>query len=441
MRIITVFVLTIVTAMFSDAIGQARMVMNDNVYLVMNGPGSVNNTADPIYLVIDNPNANAITTSGSGGNIISERQANIVRWNIGTSATGTYTVPFTTPFTTPSPGFHKIPYVMTIDNPGVGAGRVDFSTYFTANNATLPTGVSHLLDAATATVNNNGWVIDRFWIIDANGYSTRPDVTMAFNYHTSEFGTNLIAGSSSLVAQRFNTAQNAWQGSPSMSSLFFGSDNLGDPLGAVSGAEVNESDFFPFWTLVDNANLLPVELLFFTADCQDNLTTISWATATEVNNDYFTVLKSLDGEFWEPLATVQGNGNSSVRNDYQVTDENRSGGKVYYQLVQVDFDGEFEKFAPISAACGERGRFDINIFPNPAKNLVNLGIQLSDNVRGEIAIQLLDATGRLLEQRTIQPNVTSLLSWNTESYANGFYSFQVCVEGHDCKVGKFVVHQ
>ncbi|MCC5923841.1 MAG: hypothetical protein JJT77_08650, partial [Crocinitomicaceae bacterium] len=400
MRIFTVLFFSTLIFIFSDVFSQARMVMSDNVYLVMDGPGALNNTADPIYLVIDNPNDNAITTTGMGGNIISERQANIVRWNIGTTASGTYTVPFTTPSSV------KVPYEMTIDAAGVGAGRVDFSTYFTANNAVLPTGVTHLLDAATATTNNNGWVVDRFWIINADGYSTRPDVTMAFNYYTGEFGSNLVPGASSLVAQRFNTSQNAWQGSSSMSTLFFGADNLS---GTVSGAVVEESDFFPFWTLVENANLLPVELLFFTADCRDNLTTISWATATEINNNYFTVLKSIDGEFWEPIATVQGNGNSSVRNDYQITDENRAGEKVYYQLVQVDFDGQFEKFAPISAACGERGRFEINIFPNPAKSLVNLGIQLSDNVRGEISIQLLDATGRLLEQRSIQPNATSLL--------------------------------
>lgn len=428
----SIYYLFLICFLFNGlAFGQARMIMSDDVYLVMDGPGSQNSVSDPIYLVIDNQNSDAITVV-NGANIISERQSNIIRWNIGSSSTGTYSVPFTTPSSV------KIPYEMTIDAPPVGSGRVDFSTYYSLDNAVLPTGVTHLLDAATASANNNPWVVDRFWIIDADGYTTRPDVTMSFNYDTGEFGSNLIPGASSLVAQRFNTSQNAWQGSSSMSTLFFGTDNLS---GTVSGAVVEESDFFPFWTLVENANLLPVELLFFSADCQDNLTTISWATATELNNDYFTVLKSIDGEFWEPIATVQGNGNSSVRNDYQITDENRAGGKVYYQLVQVDFNGDFEKFAPISAACGPNERFEINIFPNPAKSLVNLGIQLSDNVRGEISIQLLDATGRLLEQRSIQPNATSLLSWDTEGYANGFYSFQVCVEGHDCKVGKFVVHQ
>lgn len=328
---------------------------------------------------------------------------------------------------------------MEINSAGVGGDFIDFSTYYTANKTLLPAGVSHLLDASTASANNNEWVIDRFWIIDAEDYTTRPDVTMSFNYHISEFGNNLVPGGSNLVAQRFNTTENAWEGSSSMSSLFFGTDNLGDPSGEVSGAVVEESDFFPFWTLVEESNLLPVELLFFTADCQDNITTISWATATEVNNDFFVLLKSTDGKTWEELTSLQGNGNSSVRNDYSVKDENRAGGTVYYQLVQFDFNGDYEQFAPISANCG-KGRFALNIFPNPANHVVNLGIELTENVRGDVDIQLLDATGRLLETRTIEPNATSLLSWNTANYNNGFYTFKVCVEGYDCKAGKFVVN-
>ena len=68
-----------------EASAQPRLILNNNIYMVLK-----NN----IELVINNSAANAITTLGTGGNIISESEFNRVKWNIGT-ATGIYTVPFT----------------------------------------------------------------------------------------------------------------------------------------------------------------------------------------------------------------------------------------------------------------------------------------------------------------------------------------------------------
>ncbi len=64
---------------------QSRIVINNDANIVMNN--SVN-------IVIDNTNTNALTTTGTGGNIISESETNIIKWNIGTSV-GNYIVPFT----------------------------------------------------------------------------------------------------------------------------------------------------------------------------------------------------------------------------------------------------------------------------------------------------------------------------------------------------------
>ncbi|HNI53666.1 MAG TPA: hypothetical protein PK511_04030, partial [Chitinophagales bacterium] len=108
------------------ASAQSRLTMNDNPYIVMNGS---------VQMVIDNNNANAITTTGSGGNIISESETNIISWHINT-ATGSYIVPFTT-----SDGV-KIPLTVQITSTGAGAGVIDFSTYggLTWNNDTYKPG-------------------------------------------------------------------------------------------------------------------------------------------------------------------------------------------------------------------------------------------------------------------------------------------------------------
>jgi hypothetical protein len=70
---------------------QERVVINNDVYITMDvGTGST-----PIYLILDSPNANAMTTAGTGGNLVSENEYNKVRWYI-EGATGNYEVPYTT---------------------------------------------------------------------------------------------------------------------------------------------------------------------------------------------------------------------------------------------------------------------------------------------------------------------------------------------------------
>lgn len=84
---------------------------------------------------------------------------------------------------------------------------------------------------------------------------------------------------------------------------------------------------------------LPIELLYFDARKVDNRVELGWATASEVNNEYFSVERSTNGKNFHQLSIIDGAGNSSERRDYGYTDyvpyvEN------YYQLAQHDYDGK-----------------------------------------------------------------------------------------------------
>jgi hypothetical protein len=88
---------------------------------------------------------------------------------------------------------------------------------------------------------------------------------------------------------------------------------------------------------------LPVELLFFSATAHNQKQVIlNWATASELNNDFFTVERSIDGLNWEVVEFVNGNGTTPLRNDYSTTDIRPFTGLSYYRLKQTDFDGAFE---------------------------------------------------------------------------------------------------
>ena len=160
------------------------------------------------YLVINNSAANAITTLGTGGNIISEGEFNRIKWNIGT-AIGIYTIPFTKSPT------NKIPFTINITTAGAGSGSILFSTYGGAdwNNLTYkPSDVANMGDINGA--NNSAKVIDRFWLIDAISYTTKPTATFAFTYLDAEWATN--GGNNiteaNLGAQRFNSTAGTWWG-------------------------------------------------------------------------------------------------------------------------------------------------------------------------------------------------------------------------------------
>jgi len=87
---------------------------------------------------------------------------------------------------------------------------------------------------------------------------------------------------------------------------------------------------------------LPIELLYFKG-VKDNLSNkLFWSTASENNNDFFTVEKSTNGIDWEIINRQSGAGNSSNQLDYYSLDQNVESLVNYYKLKQTDYDGKFK---------------------------------------------------------------------------------------------------
>jgi hypothetical protein len=353
---------------------QARIVVNNNAYVVLSGGSS----ATPVYVVLDNPNANALTTAGAGGNWISENEYNRLRWRIGTS-TGDYRVPFTTsivhPLYHPAGSNHKIPYRLNVTSAGTGAGFVDFSTYPTTNhlNTTYPSLVTNMLDAETGTLDASAWAIDRFWVVSAQGYTLRPSGTMDFGYNPAEkMGSNDVELQTGImVAQRYNNPTSRW-------IVSGGVDNAAS---SVTGVTVPASEFMKDWTLVVDINPLPVQLIYFNAQCDENAVLLQWATATEQNSNYFVVEKSTNGWEWNAIQQIAAAGISSTTQTYTVRDYNPSNSMAYYRLRQMDFDGQEELFTMQSVpACGDlqpsisllqqgNGQYQLNIYTDEAQQV------------------------------------------------------------------------
>lgn len=149
------------------------------------------------------------------------------------------------------------------------------------------------------------------------------------------------------------------------------------------------------FTLTATTTPLPIELASFSAACdaEQSVVISQWKTASEKNNDYFSVLRTADLEHWEEIGTVQGAGNSNKKADYQFTDRHPLSGLAYYALKQTDYDGKSKTFEPVSVICTTEQTFAV--FPNPAKGHVSVVLTADDSRKVTVALH--DMYGRLVK--------------------------------------------
>jgi len=132
-------------------------------------------------------------------------------------------------------------------------------------------------------------------------------------------------------------------------------------------AEVRELRLF-------NTNItLPVELLSFNASSiKNNIVKLDWQTASETNNDFFTIERSKNGKVWKNIHEIKGSGNSSHVLNYDTFDTAPYKGMSYYRLKQTDFNGETSVSEIKSVSFDELSDDLITIFPNPTKNKITI---------------------------------------------------------------------
>lgn len=184
---------------------------------------------------------------------------------------------------------------------------------------------------------------------------------------------------------------------------------------------------------------LPVEMENIVTDCDNGKTKIDWVTASELNASHFDILRSLDGDDWEEIATLNAHGTTTQKNYYSFSDPDVHRGEiVYYAIRQLDFDGKEEVFGPFSANCSNMDN-DVTIYPNPAETTVNVIINWKeDNV--PLTITVLDMTGKVVSQQMKQvESGTNHFPINLEEFSNGVYRISLATDDqmlHSAKIVK-----
>ncbi|MFN3404601.1 MAG: T9SS type A sorting domain-containing protein [Cytophagaceae bacterium] len=106
----------------------------------------------------------------------------------------------------------------------------------------------------------------------------------------------------------------------------------------------------------------PVEFLYFTGENQGKINHLSWATGTEINSDYFEVLRSNDGVNWVSVGQVKAAGDSKVTLHYSFQDH-ASNGITYYKIKETDTDGSVTYSNVVT--INKDFVHQVNIRPNP----------------------------------------------------------------------------
>jgi hypothetical protein len=267
--------------------------------------------------------------------------------------------------------------------------------------------------------------LGRYWIINQSGITGTPSlISYDVSYKYVDNDRSIPAQEASIYPAKYNA--DGWQtptGTGSNAMIGTGSISTATKTLNWSGL----STFSEFTGLGDGSPL-PVTWLNF--DAQFNNTSkkvdVTWTTASEINNDYFEVLRSNDAVNFHVIGKVDGAGNSSLVKDYTFEDNNPLTGISYYKIRQVDFNGlsDYTEILAVSNLGGD-ATGTLFAYPNPLIGQ-DLTIVYSNLDKGNWEYRLVDITGKIVlaQNRTSESNAGAF-TLNLEQLPAGVYLFQL----------------
>lgn len=358
-------------------------------------------------------------TSGATGYILSETNAavnpSIVRWYMRTT-TGAHIYPF-------GVAASKIPFTFNITVAMAGASDyIDVSTRATAASDNLPwAGASNFaavtnmyspnLPSANGSIPD---VVDRWWDVTNSSAVT---ASLTFSYRGTE---NTLTGANAAPAA---IGAQYWDGAhwmPNNATYGSAAGVSGASIGSVTTPAVNK--FCP-WILSSVINPLPIELLNFNVSCVNNEAKLEWCTASELNNNHFTIEYSIDGVNFEPIGTIAGSGSSELKHCYSFITNSTFGDVNYYRLTQTDNDGRVKTFNVVSMeACGNSSD-NMMLTNNGTKEVGVLVNSLSD---AKIELYVYNSLGQILDVKSLEVKKGyNTLKVNLNNVSNALYYVSV----------------
>lgn len=182
-----------------------------------------------------------------------------------------------------------------------------------------------------------------------------------------------------------------------------------------------------------NGDPVPIDLLSFDGKPVGITIQLNWATASETNNDYFTIQRSNDAVSFQDLLRIEGAGSSNVIHQYSAIDQQPFDGAVFYRLMQTDFDGTTTFSDVIVVHYTKTTPF--TVFPNPfstSATFVLDGVLLESN---SYELKIYDAMGEVAMSSLITERYTTLA---TEHLIPGIYLYRITSNSEMIQSGRLI---
>lgn len=257
---------------------------------------------------------------------------------------------------------------------------LEFDSWFTIGHESSPSSTSYIALGPNP--------MDAFELDGTGFYESDIDGSILFGNWNPPNSEGRPDGDNKLLIAQFTTDGPFW-GTMNFQFRRLNSDGtVFVPIEWISVTGVYINGLAPGNT-PDNCPIvfLPVELLEFNARPVAQQVVLDWATASEVNNDYFTVERSADKQVWEDIVQLDGSGSTTQMNLYSTIDPKPLLGTSYYRLKQTDTNGEhsLSQVVPVTF-IGQA----LEVYPNPTTDIFFVKGDLT-NVS---AIQVVDGRGR-----------------------------------------------
>ncbi|TNF49629.1 MAG: T9SS type A sorting domain-containing protein [Bacteroidetes bacterium] len=225
------------------------------------------------------------------------------------------------------------------------------------------------------------------------------------------------AGSSTITVSILNNAGTTTYGTLSYGPInpmtLFGTNNPYFGFTGSTGGLNNQQTF------CNPPVLLPVTMGDFNMVCDEGFVTLNWNTSSEINNDFFTIERSSDGENFEILSTIDGAGNSNQPLFYSWQENTRFEELKYYRLSQTDFNGEIKILNTIATNCTEINGTNI-ISTTYESGILTLNIE--NKIQTDYQIEIIDMSGKIVYiDRKYIPSGATLLNLGRIEMTKGIY--------------------
>lgn len=294
---------------------------------------------------------------------------------------------------------------------------------FTTNNGTTLSVAGTLTIWGDLVVNNNIiWNVTGSVIIKGNVNLGNNGTITVGGSGTVQIDGNFTGGTNTALAVNGNVSIGG--------SLTVGNGSIASGSGTVTVAgSCSDGTSTSFC----GNGPLPVTLLFFHGHLEGERIVTSWATASELNFDYFEVEHSVNGKDFQVLAKIDGNGTTNLRHDYSYIDESPIIGFNYYRLKSIDFDGYTEYFRVVVVDFAGEKAFSIS--PNPSNgNFVGVNLNFAPDTNTIVAIY--DNFGKPIRQY-VPTNNSETIEFS-QPLQSGIY-YAKMISGDFVKIDRFVV--